>query len=149
MRPGERVDGARERGAEVMKCEHPWRGVALLYKRLFVRSLPAFITDDSPAPSSPHPPSSYPTSQLHDGRPKHRANRKTGKMGREARRGRSFEIASSGKIAFSKSGELRASRQIRFCIKRHANVTPRDRGGGGGGGERRDAFVRYVLVVRK
>ncbi|EFN65662.1 hypothetical protein EAG_10919 [Camponotus floridanus] len=41
--------------AEVMKCEHPWRGVALLYKRLFVRSLPAFITDDLPIPSADPP----------------------------------------------------------------------------------------------
>lgn len=47
-------------GAEVMKCEHPWRGVALLYKRLFVRSLPAFITDDLPTPSAdPPPPSTH------------------------------------------------------------------------------------------
>ncbi|KYN42413.1 hypothetical protein ALC56_03173 [Trachymyrmex septentrionalis] len=45
-------------GAEVMKCEHPWRGVALLYKRLFVRSLPAFITDDLPTPSADLPPPS-------------------------------------------------------------------------------------------
>lgn len=49
-------------GAEVMKCEHPWRGVALLYKRLFVRSLPAFITDDLPTPLAAEaapPPSTH------------------------------------------------------------------------------------------
>lgn len=76
--------------AEVMKCEHPWRGVALLYKRLFVRSLPAFITDDLPIPSARPASTIHPRHQLHDGRPKQRANRKT----RVKRRWLSFEIVS-------------------------------------------------------
>lgn len=78
-------------GAEVMKCEHPWRGVALLYKRLFVRSLPAFITDDLPTPSAdPPPPSTHDISftARRGGRPKQRANRKA----RAKRRWLSFEI---------------------------------------------------------
>lgn len=67
---------ARSMGAEVMKCEHPWRGAALLYKRLFVRSLPAFITDDLPTPSCRPASTIRPRHQLRDGRPKQRANRK-------------------------------------------------------------------------
>ncbi|KYN10360.1 hypothetical protein ALC57_17547 [Trachymyrmex cornetzi] len=66
-------------GAEVMKCEHPWRGVALLYKRLFVRSLPAFITDDLPTPSAdPPPPSTHDISFAAAGRNSVRIERRSG-----------------------------------------------------------------------
>lgn len=71
LRPGYR--------AEVMKCEHPWRGVALLYKRLFVRSLPAFITDDLPTPSAdPPPPSTHDISFTAAGRNSVRIERRSG-----------------------------------------------------------------------